>query len=367
MVTTQTLWLAGASLVLPFLSSVASDSALSPRAEEGQRIRRTVSLEAQMKLVRVRQSQNGDSTDDGGTSGFHRNSSTKRIFTAIDEIEAASKDGATRFLRSFDGMKGHTKLVEEMDGDKEWGDLGSKFEVDSPLVSSLNGQAVRFALGDDQWNKTPAPGSPLEAAQLQGLSTDLALEFLLPNKTVRRGGRWTASVDGMRQLLSLGGELGFEKTKEPEDGVFSSMMSRVPIDPAKTQWTGKIDLVHKGKVQVRGSRRIAIQIKVDATATNHATFEMPSMAGQEAPPGASMGGGEIATDYEVHYKGTGQLEWDAEIGQVVSLDLKLDVNEVASEANSMNMPGMGKLDIETSEVSEGTVKIGFEAALLKDQ
>lgn len=308
--------------------------------------------------------QNGESTGEDGMPEFRRESKNRKVFTAIDQASAVDGHQVTEFLRTYEGMKGHRHTLEIMESDGGWGGPSSRFEIDSAIESPLEGQAVRFKGSDAGWEKSPAEGSSLGSDALSELDADLTHRFLLPEKDAKRGSKWSVDASFMKQLISPGGDLQFELVEEQEDVMHSTMTARIPMDSKETEWSGSIEIVHKGRKKVRGSRLLQFEMKVDTTGTNHATFEMPSGMEDEIPPGASMGPSDIATDYEFHYKGKGLIDWDPDLGQIVALELNLEVEETASERTSMEMPGMGKLELETSELSRGSFRLELEAGAL---
>lgn len=340
----------------PF-GTLAEPAAGSPlhSLQEDQRIERTFTVTTEMKLLESRQGAAGERSPGQAHEGVTRTSKTQHNLSFEDRIVAPGAEHPSEFVRAYIAADGNTALKSLIPADREFGTPAERINHKSKLTSPLAGKSVRFKLEGDRYARAVEKGGRLKAKVLDGLAPDLTFGFFAPPKNAKRGKSWELSGDHLSQLLNPGGDVPYSEATPLEDVMRTAFMMSTAAHSPEGEWEGGFKLIHKGSKKIKGRRVATLQIEVETTMTSSSTWD-PKGGSTELPPGPAMGA-DLALSMEQRYTGKGVLQFDEELRQVVRLELELDVHESLSETASMPVPGMGNIDLESSETSEGTVII----------
>ncbi len=350
--------------VCPGPQDPSDGDSLAVRVQAGAKITRSFSVETETELLEQRQTQNGQEPPPGMTPQTTRTGASSTSWTAVDVIESAEDGIATGFLRSYEAIEGETSFSMSMDA----GGFGEDFSSarDSTLVSRLVDGTVRFEASDEGLVASLPEGSDLEQEDIQGLTADLDLAFLLPAQAVREDDTWEAGGEALQRIRSLAGDLllvpegAADGGRERRPGMI--LMEPGSDEEAEPAVEGALTMTHLGYREVDGRKLIVVGVKVDVTESVSFSPDLTDTGDGELPRGA-LTPSEMNITRESASTGEGELLFDPAAGIVVSLEVSLEVEATSTNETVIDIPGMGEMKVESTDVEGETVAIAYSATV----
>lgn len=339
--------------------SPAEGDTLSIRADAGTKVTRTFSIESSSELVEQTQMQDGEEMG-GMMPEMNRSSAQAQSWTVVDTIEEAEDGAATKFLRTYESIEGEASFEMSMDA----GDFGEGFDEsdERTLTSELAENAVRFEAGDDGFEASLPDDSELDAELLEGLGAELDLAFLLPEEAVAEKDTWEVEPGALAELMDLGGDLHMKSDEDDAEDMPDGAISMDEFgDGEESEFSGALTMTHAGYRDVDGRKMVVVRIQVDVTESASFSPEMEDMNG-DAPEGAVMPSSMEITNEDV-YEGEGELLFDIEAGLITSLELELDVEATSNQLITLDIPQMGEIEIDSTDVEEEKASIAYTASI----
>jgi hypothetical protein len=258
--------------------------------------------------------------------------------STIKDTYAKVGDGRVeRLERSFDELTQSQLTAGGPEGD-----------VEEESESPLQGATVVFAWDDGEGEYTASYGEDskedLDEELLADLDQSLDFEQLLPGKAVAEDDTWTLDAEGVRAVLSLGGDFHFDDEEEtPQDKLIGEAL--------EDELEATATCTYRGTREVDGRELAVIEI----------TLAGPGHAEADADEGTDEIKVEVHREVDAKMELEGELLWDTEAGHFVSIALK------GSLEFSLDEAGTAHAGEETQEQHAvlsfaGTMSIEFEAS-----
>ena len=132
-------------------------------------------------------------------------------------------------------------------------------------------------------------------------------------------------------------------------------------DAAETEFDGVITLTHGGRREVEGRELVVIALQVDVKSTLEREPDMDEVM-VEGPGDVLVPENMVITTERAH-TGEGELLFDPEAGLIVALELSLEVEVSEQHEISIEIPGMGPIDIESEETTRETIELTYAASV----
>lgn len=320
---------------------------LVSKVTAGQVIESTYSVTSELELTESLSSQNGEEME----GGMEKSSSNQLTLEVTDTVESDEDGEATKWGRTFDSIKGSFTFDLSMEGEMGMEPISEEGELSSPL----DGESVVFEREEGDVTVRPGDESDLDEEAVSGLNGDMTLAFLLPDDTVEQGATWSVGPESIDTLLGLGGDVG------GESGDMGMMMGGGE-DAEDPEYSGKIEMTYSGMREVDGRSLVVIAIKVETEMTQVSIPDVEIGVEGDAPEGAIVPD-DLEFETTDAYEGKGELLWDAEAGMLVECTLSLEQTKTTLQSMSFDIPGMGAMEIENTEVEEGETEVSLTRSL----
>ncbi len=329
----------------------AADS-FTPQCQEGQVISRAISLSAEFELLESSVIQDGEELPPDAHPEITRTTAISSQLDCVETITAAADGRATAFSREYEGAAGSVQFDMEMSGEHAMDPISESHDFDS----SVEGETVIVKLegGDDsdkpEWTVKPAEGADLSEDDAAELRADYSFSFLLPGEEMGKGDTWTVDVAHLPDLMEPIGQLPSE---EDEDAEFEG-----PEDEGEPEISGTITATHAGTREVDGAELIVVKLEFECESEH---VMEPDTEGMEAGEGVTLSSLEINTGEVV--EGEGEYLFDPATGLISKIEIELSVERTKTEMVTLEVEGMGQVEIEQSEVEGGNVVVSVESSI----
>lgn len=279
---------------------------------------------------------------------------TKSEIVVSDDYLAMREGGPKKLKRTYDTLGSDTEMRMEMEI------MGSTTTQETPMKakSELEGKSVLFSWNaDEEEFKASFPDGKDGEKLLEGLEEDMDMRAFLPSKAVAEGDEWKVEPAALASIMAPGGNLKLM----PEDmGGMDSMMMNSNMGTMSDWFTdsieGEVTAKFVGLRKSEGGAKLgAIQLVVKVSnAVDLTEMVAAAMENVDLPPEA----GEMDFDHldlEIKLSGEGMLLWNLDAGQAHSLELSGDFSMMMNMGMSMNMQGMGSMDLEQTIQMSGTI------------
>lgn len=330
--------------------------------QDGQTIARTIAFSMEFELIEMSASQDGEEIPAEMVPAMTRSTSAA-VDTEFTETVLASENGlAVKLARTYESAATHSTFDMEVEGD----DMGMEPVSESDDVSSdVEGQTVIVTRENDSpnagaWSVAPGDDCGLSDEDVAGLHTDYGLGILLPTTEVEKGDEWSIELDFLSFVLEPVGELPsdameLEGPVGPDGGLAGN-----DIEP---EFEGEITAAHAGTREVDGVTLSVYKLTFDcgSEASYAPDLDALEFGGDE--------GGFAPTSIEVEIEeaidGEGEALFDPAQGLFVSLEASLSIERTKLERLSFDVPEMGEVSIEQSEVEEGEIEVSLLSSIVE--
>jgi hypothetical protein len=302
--------------------------------EEGLVLEKRGAFEGEMKLDDFTLEINGEEVPIPAPEVTNTFSGT----LVVKDTYAKVADGRVeRLERAFDELTQH-----------QVSDSGDGEEVATDNESPLQGVTVVFAWNDGDGEYAVSFGEDEDASLDEDLLADLdqSIDFeqLLPGKEVAEDDTWTVGAEGVREMLSLGGDFHFE---DEEDTPQETLIDEALDDNLEATAT----CTYRGTREVDGRELAVIEIALSG----------PGHAEADSDEGNDEVEVDVHREVDAQMDLEGELLWDTRAGHFASLTLKGTLEFTLDEKGTAHAEG------ETQEqhaviAFSGTMSIEVEAS-----
>lgn len=303
--------------------------------QEGQTIRRSISLTVERELDSITQLMNGE--DRSGMGGDRSQSSTNALeIVVVDQIQGAVDGKPTKILRLYEAVGA------EVSQESSFGGQSNSSDVE--LVSEMEGEEILFTFEEDEWTPSLVEGSSLDEAYLVELVASMDLEGLLPEEDAAEGDEWEAPIDLMEALTRPAGELGLHSEEEDDYEIAETRPD--------TERSGTITVTHGGTSE-DDENLIVLDVAFDTSSTTDLSDAMREQFASMDDPGGMVPDVESALR-STEAEGSGQALWNSKAGRLESFTFEIEITEVMDQVFQLQPPTGDEIRIESSQESSGT-------------
>ncbi|QDU69233.1 hypothetical protein [Engelhardtia mirabilis] len=261
---------------------------------EGHRVRRSFEQSVELEATTIELFQNDETRE---MEGSLVQTMDEKI---VVEDEFVSVDGGRVLALRRHFIELPRELVNTADD----------VEMEDTEESELEGEAVLFEWDeeDGEWQRSYAEDSEADEDLLDGLVFDMDMTELLPDGEVDVNDSWTFEGEGLRWLLSPGGELGRESTTREK-----SEIDELIDEAGDEMWAdmdGGFTVTYTGAEESDGVNVAVFTLEADFEGMGEAREDLEEVDGER-----------FVKDH-FHFEGEGELRWDLDAKCLASSSLE---------------------------------------------